>query len=187
MKRALIVYREKDIQELKPILPLANYQVLAKTENGIDGLKLAQRLEPDLIITGWDIKGLAPYDFLQNIVDSRICPVLLILDQKDQHNLSSALKTNVQSIICVPIRAVDIVTGIIQAEYRFLNERENADQIRKLNDEIKTRKILFQAILMMIPMGYDEEKAYAAIRKKAMSTRKTIRSVAIDVIKGAEI
>lgn len=172
------------LNDLNPILPLAGYQAIAKTENGIEGLRMAQRIEPDLILTGWDIKGLSALDLIQNLVHAHICPVILILEDRNYNNLLLAIKTNVHHIITVPLRAVDVISGIMQAEYRFNKECEYLRNIRLLRDEVKTRKLIYQAILTLIPMGYTEETAYAAMRKRAMSTRKTICSVADDILKG---
>jgi response regulator NasT len=108
----------------------------------------------------------------------------MIMEQKDQHSLHYAVKTGVHKIIAAPIRAVEVITGVVQAEYNYHTEQQNKDEIQKLNDEVNTRKILYQAILKLIPLGFEEEAAYALIRKQAMTTRKSIRAVSTDIVKG---
>lgn len=184
MKRAILINNDKHVNELNAVLPLANYQAIAKTNNGIEALRMAQRVEPDLIICGWEITGLSPLDLVQNLIHSHICPVILIIDEKEYMNLGLAVKTNVHHILTAPVRATDVVSAIIQAEYRFSKELQNLDEIRKLNEELKTRKLLYQAILLLIPTGLDEETAYAAIRTEAMASRKTIKAIATEVVKG---
>ncbi|ADY56086.1 response regulator receiver and ANTAR domain protein [Syntrophobotulus glycolicus DSM 8271] len=184
MNRAFLVLKEKLIQEINPVLPLVNYQTISKTENGIEALRIAQRLEPNLIICSWDIQGISALDLVQNLIQANLCPVILVLEQKDQNSLQYAVKTGVHQIITAPIRAVDIIAGVVQAEHRYHTELMHRDEIRKLNDEVTTRKILYQAILKLIPLGLEEEAAYALIRKQAMTTRKSIRSVAVSIVKG---
>jgi len=87
-------------------------------------------------------------------------------------------------IVAAPLRAADVVTAIVQAEHKFEIERKNMDEIRRLNDEIKTRKIIFQAVLILVADGLDEETAYNSLRSQAMTSRKTIKAVATEVIKG---
>jgi response regulator NasT len=184
MKRALVVGKEKLINEVNAILPLANYQLAAKNENGIEALRMVQRVEPHLALCGWDISGLSALDLVQNLVHSRICPVILILDEKDYMHIDFALKTNLHHILMAPLRAADVVSGIIQAEYRYQKETEAAKENSKLKEELKMRKIVYQAVLQLIAEGLSEEAAYTAIRSEAMASRKTIRTVAEDVVKG---
>ncbi|NLI93977.1 MAG: ANTAR domain-containing protein [Peptococcaceae bacterium] len=184
MKRAILILKDKLYNEINPILPLANYQAISKTDNGIEALRMAQRVEPDLILCGWDVSGLSALDLVQNLVHSKICPVILTLDPKEFGNLPLAVKTDVHHILSTPVRAGDVIAGIIQAEYRFERDLQFNKEMGKLNDELKTRKLVYQAVLILVSSGMAEETAYAAIRSEAMTSRKTLRSVANDVIKG---
>jgi AmiR/NasT family two-component response regulator len=184
MKRAILIVKDKLGNEINPILPLANYQAISKTDNGIEALRMAQRVEPDLILCGWDVKGLSALDLAQNLVHAKICPVILILDAKEFASLQLAVKTDVHHILSSPVRAGDVISGIMQAEYRFERELQYNKEINNLNEELKTRKIVYQAVLILIAGGLTEEAAYTAIRSEAMASRKTLRSVAGDVIKG---
>ncbi|RNC28793.1 MAG: putative transcriptional regulatory protein pdtaR [Candidatus Dichloromethanomonas elyunquensis] len=184
MKRAALILKEKLYNEISPILPLANYQAISRTDNGIEALRMAQRVEPDLILCGWDVSGLSALDLTQNLVQSKICPVILILDPKEYGNIQLAVKTDIHHILTSPVRAGDVIAGIIQAEYRFERDLQYEKEIGKLNDELKTRKLVYQAVLILISSGLGEEEAYSAIRSEAMTSRKTLRSVAGDIIKG---
>ena len=52
MKRAMLIAKVRLLNDLNSVLPLANYQAISKTENGIEALRMAQRVEPDLIVCG---------------------------------------------------------------------------------------------------------------------------------------
>jgi len=71
------------------------------------------------------------------------------------------------------------------AEHRYIRESEHSQQVQRLEEELKTRKFIFQAMLSLIQQrGYTEQSAYAVLRKQAMTTRKSLRRVAQEVIKG---
>jgi len=184
MKRALIIGKDKINNELNPILPLVNYQVTAKTTNGIEALRMVQRVEPDLVICSWDTAGISALDLAQNLVHSRVAPVVFIIDEKDYIHLNTAVKTGVHHILIAPLRATDVVSGIIQAEHRYHKEIEYLKESNKLKEEIKTRKLVYRAVLRLVFQGMDEETAYSAIRSRAMASQKTIRAIADDVING---
>lgn len=186
MKRVILLSGKTQLnQELRSLMSLANYQILATTDNGMEALRLIHRFEPDLILMGWNLRGLNASEVLQNLVNQHLCPVIAILAQDEQHALNVVIEEGAHQIVLYPFRALEMMAAIHLAEYRFARESEHIQRLQKLEDELKTRKILFQAMLHLVKeRGLDEQSAYAALRNQAMSTRKTLRSVAQDVIKG---
>jgi len=168
------------------MLPLADYQVLAATDNGMEALRLIHRFEPDLIIMGWDLRGLSSSEVLQNLIVQHLCPIIVVLTQEEQHVLSEVINEDAHHVILYPWRLPEMVVAIQLAEHRYTRESENIEQIHRLEEELKTRKVIFQAMLLLIQqLGFTEQAAYGALRKQAMTTRKSIRGVAQDVLKGS--
>ncbi len=167
------------------MLPLANYQVLATTDNGMEALRLIHRFEPDLIIMGWNLRGLSSSDVFQNLIDQHLCPIIVVLTQEEQHVLSEVINQDAHHVILYPWRIHELVAAIMLAEHRYTRESEHSQQLQRLEEELKTRKFIFQAMLSLIQQrGYTEQSAYAVLRKQAMTTRKSLRRIAQDVIKG---
>jgi Response regulator with putative antiterminator output domain len=186
MKRAILVSGNSSLNlEIKMVLPLVSYQILATTDNGMEALRLAHRFEPDLIIMGWNLRGLNSFEVLQNLVLQHLCPVIVVLTQEEQHVLSEVVEADAHHVIQYPWRALEVVAAIQLAEHRFTRETEYTQQIQRLEEELKTRRIVFQAMLILIQKrGFTEQAAYAALRSQAMSVRKSMRTVAHDVLKG---
>ncbi|SPF50082.1 Response regulator [Candidatus Desulfosporosinus infrequens] len=186
MKRAILVSEKASLNlEIKAMLPLVDYQILATTDNGMEALRFAHRFEPDLIIMGWNLRGLNSSEVLQNLIVQHLCPIIVVLTQEEQHVLSEVIEADAHHVVLYPWRALEMAVAIQLAEHRFTRETENIQQIQRLEEELKTRKIIFQAMLSLIQLrGYAEQAAYAALRNQAMSTRKSMRAVAQDVLKG---
>ena len=187
MKRAILVSEKAALnQEIKMMLPLVSYQILATTDNGMEALRFAHRFEPDLIIMGWNLRGLNSSEVLQNLIQQHLCPIIVVLTQEEQHVLSEVIDADAHHVILYPWRALEMATAIQLAEHRFTRESENLQQIQRLEEELKTRKVIFQAMLSLIQLrGYTEQIAYTALRSQAMTTRKSMRAVAQDVLKGS--
>lgn len=167
------------------MLPLANYQILSTTDNGMEALRLAHRFEPDLIIMGWNLRGLSSSEVLQNLIVQHLCPIIVVLTQEEHHVMLEAIDADAHHVIIYPCSMLEMAAAIQLAEHRYARETEYTQQIQRLEEELKTRKTIFQAMLSLIQQrGYSEQAAYAALRSKAMSTRKSIRAVSQDVIKG---
>jgi len=186
MKRVILVLNNEQIkQEIKSILALADYQVLATVSNGMEALRLVHRLEPDLIIMNWSLRELGAQDFLQSLIDSRICPVIVILTVNEQHQLDTVIKSDAHQVVLYPLRAMDMLAAILTAEHRFRRDNEQIARYHRLEEELKTRKLIYQAVLYLIQHhAFDEQTAYTSMRQQAMTTRKSMRAIAQAVITG---
>lgn len=187
MKRAILASSNAQvILDVKAMMPLVSYKLMATTDNGMEALRFAHRFEPDLIIMGWDLRGLNSSEVLQNLIGQHLCPIIVILVQEEQHVLAEVIAADAHQVILYPLRALDMAAAIQIAEHRFKSETENHRKIQRLEEDIKTRKLIFQAMLSLIHIrSFSEETAYAALRNQAMSTRRSMRAVAQDVIKGS--
>lgn len=186
MKRAILV-SGKDLlnQELKSMLTLTNYQVLATADNGMEALRLIHRFEPDLIIMGWKLRGLSSSEVLQTLIAQHLCPIIVVLTLEEYHVLSEVINEDAHHVILYPCRVQDMDAAIQLVERRYTRESEYSQQIKRLEGDLITRKFIFQAMLFLIQQrGFTEQSAYATLRKQAMSTRRSLRGVAQDVLKG---
>lgn len=186
MKRAILVSGNSSLNlEIKMVLPMVSFQILAITDNGMEALRLAHRFEPDLIIMGWNLRGLNSSEVLQNLVVQHLCPIIVVLTPEEHHVLSEVVEADAHQVILYPWRALEMAAAIQLAEHRFTRETEHSQQIQRLEEELKTRKVIFQAMLVLIQkQGLTEQDAYAALRTQAMSVRKSMRAVANAVLKG---
>ncbi|WP_308895770.1 ANTAR domain-containing response regulator [Candidatus Desulfosporosinus nitrosoreducens] len=186
MKRAILVTGKVLLmQEVKSMLPLADYQLLATTDNGMEALRFIHRFEPDLMIMGWNLRGLSSSEVLQNLVLQHLCPIIVMLTQEEHYVLPEVVEADAHHVIVYPWRVLEMVAGIQMAEHRFQRETEHFQQVQRLEEELKTRKLIFQAMLFIIQeQGITEQAAYKALRNQAMATRKSLRTIAQSVIKG---
>jgi two-component system, response regulator PdtaR len=185
MKRGLLIVNDRQFfLDLKSTLPLAGYQPVARTENGLEALRLVQRFEPDIIFMSWDIKALTAADLLQNLISQNLCPVIVGIHQEDINTLPEITQYNPDNILVYPFRAIDLVTTILCTEQRFAQFHDQKTKIEKLQNELKIRKTIYQALLILIQkLGYDEETAYSKLRQQAMTRRKSLPAIALDVIR----
>lgn len=167
------------------MLPLANYQLLATTDNGMEALRFIHRFEPDLIIMGWNLRGLSSSEVLQNLVLQHLCPIVVVLTQEEHYVFTEVIEADAHHVIVYPCRVLELLAGINMAERRYQRESEHTQQIQRLEEELKTRKIIFQAMVTIIQeQRVSEQDAYKALRSQAMATRKSLRTIAQDVLKG---
>lgn len=186
MKRAILVMGKNImLQESKAILPFADFQVVASTGNGMEGLQLVTRYEPNLVILGWNLPGLSASELVSSIMIKHLCPVVIGLLPEEHEAINPAVETGAHQVVLYPFRPTDFVASILQAEAHFQRESKFRLKIQGLEDELKDRKLIYQAILCLIGnYNCTETQAYSVLRQQAMKTRKSIGSVALSVTKG---
>jgi len=189
VKRAILLMGKNQMfLEIKSILPFADYQVLTGTDNGMEGLRMATRYEPNLIIVGWNLTGLQTWDLVSSLVHKNLCPVIIILAPEEHELARQAIQTGAHHVLLYPFSAPDLVAGILQAEHHYQQEVTHLVQVQRLEDELKSRQLIYQAIFKLIKEnGCDEETAYTLLRRQSMTTRKSLENIALALIKGTWI
>lgn len=184
MKRALLIGNHRQfLLDLKSALPLAGYQSIVSTENGLDALRLVHRFEPDLVLMSWDIQGMMACDLLQTLVSQNLLPVIVGINQEDMSLLPDIIQYTPDDILVHPFRAFDLITAIFCTERRFAIQQEQKKKLEQLRHDLKVRKTIYKALLILIQKyGWDEETAYLKIRQQAMARRKSLQAIALDII-----
>lgn len=186
MNRTLVVINNHLLlRDIKSLLPVGEYRIIANTDNGMEALLLYHRLQPDLLIMGWQMKGVDASNLLENLLLQHICPVLVVLTQEEHKMIRTIVKYGAHHLLLHPFSAIEIDTAIILAQRTFLTQRRHMEDMRKIEEELKTRKMVYQAILRIIyAKNIDEPQAYRQVRLQAMKTRKTLRATAESILKG---
>jgi response regulator NasT len=169
-------------------LALAGYQVAALLPSVLDLSARVEQLKPDVILIQTDSPS---RDTLEHLAVSNAGfprPVVMFANQGDAKVVRTALKAGVSAYVVDGLSASRLQPVIEVAiahfeEYQGL-KRERDEATRKLAD----RKQIDRAKgILMKARGYDEDQAYAALRKLAMDRGQSLIKVAAQVIDMANL
>ena len=128
-KTILIIDDEEPIRELlKLTLQSAGFDSILEASNGEDGLALATRYMPDLILLdlmlpGMD--GLSVCRRLKSSPDTRMIPIIMLTAKSDESDIVVGLEMGANDYITKPFSR-KVLTARIRAQFRIVEQQDQS-------------------------------------------------------------
>jgi AmiR/NasT family two-component response regulator len=168
---------------LQSILEEMGHQVITAA-NGREALQQAKRHLPDMAIL--DIK--MPYtDGLQaaaTLSRDLPMPILLLTAFSDKELIEQATDLPIQGYLVKPVRPGELAATMSVAVKRFTESQLLQAQSSKLEEKLETRILVDRAKGRLMASGMSEEAAYQTLQRQARESRRSMRHVALEIIKG---
>lgn len=176
-RHALLIMRdEREIPLLRRQLNRLGMSVTeSDPEQPID-----PRLAADIIVLDADsisIKSDATSALKANV------PVVALIGTETPSRLKWLLDLRPASFLIKPLRSAGLYTALVVAFDCAQRRSEEAAHIEKLEDRVRSRRVVFAAVLrLMRGHGLSEEDAFNLIRQTAMRHRTTIEQLSAEII-----
>jgi AmiR/NasT family two-component response regulator len=110
-------------------------------------------------------------------------PIIALIGTETPSRLKWLLDLKPASFLVKPLRSAGLYTALVIA-FDFAQRRiDEAAHIERLEDRIRSRRIVFSAILQIMRVhGMSETEAFALIRQTAMRHRTTIEQLSADIV-----
>jgi AmiR/NasT family two-component response regulator len=110
-------------------------------------------------------------------------PVIALIGTETPSRLKWLLDLQPASFLIKPLRSAGLYTALVVAFDAAQRRNEEAALIEKLEDRIRSRRIVFAAVLqLMRSHALSEDDAFTLIRQTAMRHRTTIEQLSADII-----
>jgi AmiR/NasT family two-component response regulator len=111
-------------------------------------------------------------------------PVIALIGTETPSRLKWLLDLRPASFLIKPLRSAGLYTALVVAFDSAQRRADDAAQIEKLEDRIRSRRFVFTAVLQIM-RSYDlsETDAFSLIRQTAMRHRTTIEVLSAEIIK----
>ncbi|WP_407151881.1 ANTAR domain-containing response regulator [Bradyrhizobium sp. ORS 86] len=117
----------------------------------------------------------------QRVVPGR-CPVIALLGTETPSRLKLVLELDPASFLVKPLRSAGIYAALVMAFERNERTSELKQQVAKLEQRLRSRRVVLAAVLqIMHSHAIAEPAAFALIRRAAMEQRKTIEELSAEV------
>ena len=112
-------------------------------------------------------------------------PVVALIGTEAPSRLKWLLDLQPASFLIKPLRSAGLYTALVVAFDTAQRRLEEAAHIERLEDRIRSRRVVFAAVLhVMRSHALTEEDAFNLIRQTAMRYRITIEQLCADIIAG---
>ncbi len=110
-------------------------------------------------------------------------PVIALIGTETPSRLKWLLDLRPASFLIKPLRSAGLYTALVVAFDAAQRRSEEAAHVEKLEDRIRSRRIVFAAVLqLMRAHALSEDDAFVMIRQTAMRHRTTIEQLSADII-----
>ena len=110
------------------------------------------------------------------------CPVIALLGTETPSRLKLVFELDPASFLIKPLRSAGIYAALVMAFERNERTIELKQQVRKLEQRLRSRRVVLAAVLqVMHSRALAEPAAFALIRRSAMEQRKTIEELSAEI------
>ncbi|MET4086077.1 ANTAR domain-containing protein [Bradyrhizobium sp. S3.5.5] len=110
------------------------------------------------------------------------CPVIALLGTETPSRLKLVFELDPASFLVKPLRSAGIYAALVMAIERSERTNELKQQVLKLEQRLRSRRVVLAAVLqVMHSHALAEPAAFALIRKAAMEQRKTIEELSAEI------
>jgi AmiR/NasT family two-component response regulator len=110
-------------------------------------------------------------------------PIIALIGTETPSRLKWLLDLKPASFLIKPLRSAGLYTALVVAFDTAQRRLDEAAHIERLEDRVRSRRIVFAAVLqIMRGHGLSETDAFALVRQTAMRHRTTIEQLSADII-----
>lgn len=173
--------------DLVELLEEHGYEIVGQASDGEEAVRLANELEPDLIVMDVKMPKMDGITAADKIAEDRICAVVMLTAFSQRDLIKRAKEAGAMAYVVKPFDASDVIPAIEIAMARFAEIRGVEDEVMDLEERLESRKIVDQAKgILQTSLDLTEPEAFRWIQKTAMDLRKSMREVAQGVIDHVE-
>ncbi|AVT26306.1 response regulator [Cutibacterium acnes DSM 1897] len=173
--------------DLVELLEEHGYEIVGQASDGEEAVRLANELEPDLIVMDVKMPKMDGITAADKIAEDRICAVVMLTAFSQRDLIKRAKEAGAMAYVVKPFDASDVIPAIEIAMARFAEIRGVEDEVMDLEERLESRKIVDQAKgILQTSLDLTEPEAFRWIQKTAMDLRKSMPEVAQGVIDHAE-
>ncbi|HEU0026707.1 MAG TPA: response regulator [Ktedonobacterales bacterium] len=174
--------------DLREELQRQGYLVVGDVGDGQSAVNLTRELRPDLVLMDIRMPQMDGIEAASILTAERLAPVVLLTAFSDDELIERAREAGVVAYITKPWKPSDLRPAIEIALSRFQEFREMESQVKTLEDQLATRKVVEKAKgVLMTKLNLSEQEAFRRIQKLSMNNRKSMREVAEAILLAEEL
>jgi AmiR/NasT family two-component response regulator len=171
--------------DLKETLEEEGYEVVGETGRGDDAVRLVREHKPDIAILDIKMPGMDGLTAAREITTERGAAVLILTAFSQRDLIEQARDAGALAYLVKPFQKSELIPAVEVALGRFKEVRALEDEVKGLEDQLETRRLIDRAKgLLMDKHAHSENDAFSFIQKTAMTDRSTMKSVAQRIIDG---
>jgi response regulator NasT len=167
---------------LRAMLAEMGHEVVTAV-NGREALDMARHHQPELAILDIKMPFTNGLQVAETLSRTQPLPILILTAFSDQDLIEEASSLPIHGYLIKPIKPEELAAAIAIAKKRFADNQRLTDKAIQLEETLETRKIIDRAKGRLMEKGLSEEDAYHLIQTQARSLNKSMKLVALAILK----
>jgi AmiR/NasT family two-component response regulator len=178
--RVLVCEDETIIRlDLCQLLESAGLQVAGEARDGLEAVRLAETLQPDMVLMDVRMPELDGVEAARRILAERQVPIVMVTAFAERDVVQSASNAGAFGYLVKPFRQDDVLAAITTAQARSTELAGARAEARSLTDALETRRVVERAKgVLMTREEIGEADAYARMRSASQRTGQPMRAIA---------
>ena len=157
--------------DLREILEEEEYDVVGECGRGDEAVAMVRELLPDVAVFDIKMPGLDGIEAARQLVDERICPVVLLTAFSQRDLIEQARDAGVMAYLVKPFQREDLMPAIELAVGRFAELKMLAEQSASLEEQLAVRRLVDRARSRLIDEhSMSESAAFQFLQRTAMDS-----------------
>jgi response regulator NasT len=171
--------------DLKETLEEEGYEVVGETGRGDEAIELVDSLKPDLAILDIKMPGKDGLEAAREIAGPRKAAVLILTAFSQRDLIEQARDAGALAYLVKPFQKSELLPAVEVALGRFREMQALDSEVQGLQEQLETRRVVDRAKgILMDKHGMTESDSFGFIQKTAMNERRSMKSVAEDIVAG---
>ena len=178
--RVLVCEDETIIRlDICQLLETAGHTVIGEARDGVEAVRLAAELTPDIILMDVRMPELDGVEAARQILNARQVPIVMVTAFAERDIVQQASEAGAFGYLVKPFRQDDVLAAITTAEARSAELAEARQEAKSLTEALETRKVVERAKgMLMTAENITEPDAYARMRSASQRTGQPMRAIA---------
>ena len=173
---------------MEKLLTELGHRIVARASAGDDLTAMVNTFLPDIIIIDMQSPDRDTLEHMQSISTDRPRPIVMFTNDDDSQTINKAVKAGVTAYIVDGLQPQRVMPIMETAIARFNEYQAIRNELEKTKNTLEERKLIERAKgIVMKQSNYDEETAYKAMQKIAMSRNMKLIDLARSIIAAAEL
>lgn len=176
---------EASRREIQEKIQRYGYLVVASVADGRLAAQLIFQREPEVAILNVHLPSRSGLEVARVVGEQLVSAVVLVADEFGWDLLEKARDAGAQAFLVKPLSEQVLIPALEMAIADFQRYKEVAQENRRLQEELETRRLVEQAKgVLMRRQGWTEEEAYRFLRQQSMNRCLPLRRIARAVLDG---
>lgn len=176
---------EASRREIQEKIQRYGYLVVASVADGRLAAQLIFQREPEVAILNVHLPSRSGLEVARVVGEQLVSAVVLVADEFGWDLLEKARDAGAQAFLVKPLSEQVLIPALEMAIADFQRYKEVAQENRRLQEELETRRLVERAKgILMRRQGWTEEEAYRFLRQQSMNRCLPLRRIARAVLDG---